>query len=179
MEEWKEKLKMQRKNKGKFFEQNPRSPIPLKDRRDFDGIDYFPVDSKYRFELKFNEHDEKKKIEVEDNQGGIQKYIRWGEFRFSIDGEDVKLQAYKSKQNEKRLWAPFRDETNGEKTYAAGRYLDLEPAEHREDGKWIIDFNEAYNPYCAYSEDYVCPFIPPENWLEVPVEAGEKDYEED
>jgi len=72
---------------------------------------------------------------------------------------------------------PFRDKTSGKESYGAGRYMDLEPEGHlTEDNRWIIDFSEAYNPWCAYSEDYVCPFVPPENWLRVPVRAGEKNY---
>ena len=74
-------------------------------------------------------------------------------------------------------WVPFRDKTSGKETYGAGRYLDLEPERQRTaEGKWILDLNRAYNPWCAYSEAYTCPFIPPENWLEVPIRAGEKRY---
>jgi len=76
-----------------------------------------------------------------------------------------------------RLFIPFRDATSGQETYGAGRYLDLEADQHlTADGKWIVDLNRAYNPWCAYSEDYVCPFVLPENWLEVPIRAGEKSY---
>ena len=72
---------------------------------------------------------------------------------------------------------PFRDATSGKESYGAGRYLDLEAETDRTaDGLWILDFNEAYNPWCAYSKNYVCPFTPPENWLTVPVRAGEKQY---
>ncbi|MHA1701352.1 MAG: DUF1684 domain-containing protein, partial [Promethearchaeota archaeon] len=71
----------------------------------------------------------------------------------------------------------FRDETSGKETYGAGKYLDLEEENHKiSKGKWILDFNVAYNPFCAYSEKYACPFVPPENWLKVPIFAGEKKY---
>ena len=78
----------------------------------------------------------------------------------------------------KRLFfVPFRDATSGIETYNEGRYLDLEPAIHLTDeDKWILDFNEAYNPWCAYSGGYSCPFAPPENRLNVPVRAREKAY---
>ena len=67
--------------------------------------------------------------------------------------------------------------TSGKETYGAGRYLDLEADKDlTEEGKWILDFNKAYNPWCAYSEDYACTFTPPENWLKVPIYAGEKNY---
>jgi uncharacterized protein (DUF1684 family) len=87
------------------------------------------------------------------------------------------LQAYKSDPADDRLFVPFRDKTSGDETHGAGRYLDLEPERHlTADGTWILDFNEAYNPWCAYSDAYACPLVPPENWLPVPVWAGEKEY---
>lgn len=179
MTEWKERLESERQKKNEFLGRHYQSPIPPKDREDFEGLDYFPLDSGYRFELELHEHDEKKTIKVEDTKGGTQKYIQWGEFRFLLDGEKRTLQAYKADPDEEQLWVPFKDETCGEESYGAGRYLDLGPEDQSDGGKWILDFNQAYNPFCAFSEDYVCPFIPTENWLEVPVEAGEKDYDED
>lgn len=179
MVEWKERLKLERENKDEFLKRHFQSPIPPEDREDFEGLDYFPLDPDYRFGLELHEHDKKEEIEVEDTKGGTQKYICWGEFRFPMDGKKRALQAYKADPDEEEIWVPFKDETCGEESYGAGRYLDLELEDRNEDGKWILDFNQAYNPFCAFSEDYVCPFIPTENWLEVPVRAGEKDYKED
>lgn len=72
---------------------------------------------------------------------------------------------------------PFKDRTSGKETYGAGRYLDLDPvADRTDDGLWIVDFNRAYNPWCAYSDQYACPFVPPENWLDVSIQAGEKQF---
>lgn len=176
---WKTRLKEERKQKDRFFTFNPRSPIPPEDRRDFSesGLDYYPPNPDSHFELKLHEHEEKEGIEVETTKGNTQEYLRWGEFRFKINEKPYKLQAYKSNLEEERLWVPFRDNTSGKETYGAGRYLDLEPERHRtSNGKWILDLNKAYNPWCAYSEAYTCPLIPPENWLNVRIEAGEKDY---
>lgn len=79
---------------------------------------------------------------------------------------------------EEELFIPFRDKTNGIETYGAGRYIDLYYERDRtKDGKRILDFNKAYNPWCAYNENYACPFVPPENWLDVPIRAGEKAYQ--
>jgi uncharacterized protein (DUF1684 family) len=76
-----------------------------------------------------------------------------------------------------RLFILFKDATSGKETYGAGRYLDLEAErDHTPDGRWILDFNRAYNPWCVYSKDYTCPLVPRENWLEVAIPAGEKDY---
>ena len=84
---------------------------------------------------------------------------------------------HKSDPAEGCLFVPFGDGTSGNESYGAGRYLDLEPERHlTEEGRWVVDLNDAYNPWCAYSEHYVCPFVPPENWLRVPVRAGEKKY---
>ncbi len=168
------KIERERKEKDLFFKTHPQSPIPYEKRDSFNGLKYYPINPKLRFTLELHEHKDKKKIEINDNKGNKQEFIRWGEFRFKINGKQVTLQAYKSKSNEERLWIPFRDETNKEETYGAGRYIDLESFRHKEGGKWILDFNQAYNPFCAYSENYVCPFIPSENWLKVKIEVGEK-----
>jgi uncharacterized protein (DUF1684 family) len=78
---------------------------------------------------------------------------------------------------EEGLFIPFKDATSGKETYGAGRYLDLDHQRDRTPaGKWILDRNRAYNPWCAYSVNYVCPFVPPENWPKAPVYAGEKNY---
>ncbi|MBA7567111.1 hypothetical protein ES708_08811 [subsurface metagenome] len=110
-------------------------------------------------------------------KGNEQDFLRWGEFRFKIGGKEQTLQAYRSNPQEEMLFVPFRDATSGKETYGAGRYLDLEPERDRTaDGKWILDFNKAYNPWCVYSEVYTCPFVPIGNWLEVSIQAGEKNY---
>jgi uncharacterized protein (DUF1684 family) len=110
-------------------------------------------------------------------KGEERDFVQWGEFRFSIGGEECVLQAYKSDAREEHLFIPFRDTTSGRETYGAGRYLDLDSARNRTaDANWILDLNRACNPWCVYSESYTCPFVPRENWLAVPVRAGEKNY---
>jgi uncharacterized protein (DUF1684 family) len=175
--EWENHLKMEREQKNTFFSIHPQSPIPFENRKEFKGLDYYPPDPDYRFEFKIHEHLKKKRIKMFYTKGEEQEFFRWGEFRFKIGGQEHVLQAYKSKPDEERLFVPFRDTTSGKETYGAGRYLDLEPERDRTaDGKWVLDFNKSYNPWCAYSENYTCPFVPPENWLEVPIRAGEKIY---
>lgn len=175
--DWREDIRHRRAEKDEAFREHPSSPIPDDERESFEGLDYFPVDEDCRFVHPLHEHDEKERIIVATSTEGEREYLRWGEFRFEVDDEEVTLQAYKSDTDDERLWVPFRDETSGEETYGTGRYLDLEPDEHlTDDGEWILDFNEAYNPTCAYSERYECPLPPMENWLDVPIEAGEKTY---
>jgi len=172
----KDEIEKQRREKDKFFRLDPRSPIPAFGRKEFDGLNYYAINKEFRFELDLHEHEKRKIVEIDNSKGGVQQYLRWGEFRFEIDGQECFLQAYKSDRKEPRLWIPFKDETNGPETYEAGRYIDLEASRHEKNGKWILDFNKAYNPSCVYNEKYVCPLIPPENWLRVSVEAGEKNY---
>ncbi|MFW6449369.1 MAG: DUF1684 domain-containing protein, partial [Halobacteriota archaeon] len=153
--DWKEAIRHQREHKDEYFASHPHSPIPPADRETFDGLSYYPVEEAYRFELELHEHAEKEAVTVGTSSGGEQDYRRWGEFRFEVDGEQVSLQAYKADPDDDRLWVPFRDATSGETTYGAGRYLDLEADHHRLDGgRWVLDFNEAYNPTCAYSDHY-------------------------
>jgi uncharacterized protein (DUF1684 family) len=171
------RLREERAEKDQFFADHPQSPIPAADRESFDGLAYFPPDPAYRFELPLEEHDEKDRITVETTRDGTQEYLRWGAFRFETGGEAVVLQAYRADPGEARLWVPFRDATNGAETYPAGRYLDLEAEDHTDGGHWTLDFNRAYNPFCAFSEAYECPLVPTENWLDVAIEAGEKAYD--
>lgn len=176
--QWEQDIEEARKQKDWFFGTHPQSPLPAARRNAFKGLAYYPIDLAYRFELDLHEHKGEEIIEIGDTAGQMHRLWRWGEFHFPIGGQDCTLQAYKSDRGEERLFVPFRDETSGKETYGAGRYLDLEPARHlTSEGKWIVDLNEAYNPWCAYSEDYACPFVPPQNWLHVPVRAGERSYE--
>ena len=176
--EWEAELEKSRKDKDKFFgSDHPHSPIPLKERPNFKGLNYYPPNPAYRFKLELHKHKDKAVIKVEATKGEKREFIRWGEFRFKIHDKASTLQAYKNSPGEPRLFIPFRDATIGKETYGAGRYIDLDPEKNRTDeGKWLLDFNVAYNPWCAYSEEYTCPLVPPENWLKVPIRGGEKDF---
>lgn len=175
---WKHNLLEQRKMKDIFFASHPQSPLSPEARLGFRGLTYWPPDASLRFELELHEYEEKQVILVADTGDAQRQLYLWGEFRFRIAGRQCTLQAYKSDPGEGRLFVPFRDETAGRESYGAGRYMDLEAERHRTaDGKWIVDFNEAYHPWCAYSEHYVCPLVPRENRLPVAVCAGEKQYE--
>ena len=174
---WEKDIRTKRREKDESFIADPQSPIPLDNRFKFEGLNYYLPDSGRRFELKLHEYGNKEILEMEDTGGNRRRFIRWGEFNFKISDTDCKLQAYRSSPEEERLFIPFRDATSGKETYGAGRYLDLESGrDQTSDGKWILDFNKAYNPWCAYNKDYACPFTPPENWLKIEIGAGEKDF---
>jgi len=174
---WKQRLTMDRGQKDTYFALHPQSPLPPGDRDAFTGLAYYPPDPDYRFELELHEHAQKKPVPMTYTKGETKTFLRWGEFRFTIRGEAQVLQAYTSSTHDLAFFVPFRDTTSGAETYGAGRYLDLKPERHlTTEGKWVLDFNQAYNPWCAYNAAYTCPFVPPENWLEVPILVGEKQY---
>mgnify|MGYP000117685362 CR=1 FL=1 len=176
--DWKEGLERERKEKDRFFAVHEQSPIPPEERAKFGALEYYSPNADYRFELELHEHGDKKLLKIEDTGGNMRDFLRWAEFRFKVGDEECILQAYKSDPREERLFIPFKDATSGKETYGAGRYIDLE---HERDctpaGRWRFDFNKAYNPWCAYSKNYVCPFVPPENWLKVLICVGEKNYQ--
>jgi hypothetical protein len=176
--DWQEAIERNRERKERYFRENQRSPIPpeLRDEA-FPGLDFYDVDPDYRFELELDRYDDPETVVVETTADGEQTYRRVGEFRFAVDGTEVTLDAFEPTDGSDRLWVPFRDATSGDETYGAGRYVDLEPAEdRRDDGTWILDLNRAYNPTCAYNPAYECPLVPASNWLDVPIEAGERDF---
>ena len=97
--------------------------------------------------------------------------MKYGYFEFRINDKTYKLASYLIPEHQESLFLPFLDETNGNGTYEAGRYLDIE---FRKDNNYYIDFNLAYSPYCAYNKKYSCPLVPKENFLKTKIEAGEK-----
>ena len=163
-------IEADRVEKDRFFRSSPYSPI--EDRANFTGLNYYPPDPTFRLELVLQEAEQVEELIIQTNTGDEQTYYRIGTVEFEIEEEPAKLAVYKSPHHDD-LFLPFRDATSGQETYGAGRYL--EPAELG-GGQLLVDFNLAYNPYCAYSEHYSCPLPPLENWLKVPIRAGEKDY---
>ena len=172
---WREDLERDREMKNRFLAESPESPIPTEQRGHFVGNGYYPIDPAYRLEIPLHGHKEKTTVRMAYSKGQEQDFLRWGEFRVVIEGKEQSVQVFKSNPSEDKLFVVFRDATSGKGTYGAGRYLDLETGlDQTPDGKWIVDLNKAYSPWCVYSEDYTCPLAPPENWLDVSVHAGEK-----
>lgn len=172
-----EMLLQQRKEKDRLFKLHPQSPIPENMRKDFKGLNYFQVNPDYKFLCRLNRYPNLSTVRMTTSTGEERDYLKVGYIRFNIEGETQTLQTYKATHEHhhegerESLFIPFRDATSGKESYGAARYLEIEKAE---DGFWLVDLNRAYNPYCAYSEYYSCPFPPRENWLEVEVSAGEK-----
>lgn len=169
-------VKSQRLSKDSYLKHSPQSPIPEAERATFGGLHYYPVDPALRFEfLPLGPLPEgmDEEIHVQTSDGRVRHGRRAGTFHFSVEGVEqqlVALQLVDSAGDE--LFVPFRDATNGQETYEAGRYLDLAP---QDDGTYDLDFNLAYAPFCAYSPDYSCPLPPRENWLSARIAAGERE----
>lgn len=174
MGDWVSELRRERDEKDRFLAEHPHSPIPANERETFQGLEYYAPDESYRVHVLLTNFEEHEVIRIETTHDGVQTYHRWGRFQFSVNGESASLVAYKGDPSEDHFWVPFRDDTSGETTYPAGRYIDLEQIDRSDSGAWEIDFNRAYNPFCAYSDDYECPLVPMENWLDIAIEAGER-----
>ena len=175
-ETWKRGLVRLRQRKDEFFGSGPDSPAARSNYGPFTNLKYFEPDPNFRFEAKLQRIESPESVIMATSKGTRQLFNRVGYFDLTIAGQAVRLFAYQSAEREDpSLFIPFRDSTSGNEAYGAARYLDLE-VEH--DDVYAVDLNLAYNPYCAYSDEYVCPLPPRENWLGVPIRAGEKKYHE-
>lgn len=174
--DYKTQITRHREEKDFFFKGHPHSPLTPEDKKTFKKLDYFPLNESLRFEVTIDKFKEKKFIEMQTSTGDIQHYTDFGTVSFTIGSETASLHIYVNNHNPDYFFVPFWDLTvQTKETYGAGRYVELEP--HGD--KYILDFNIAYNPYCAYSEYYSCPLVPPSNRLKVRIEAGEKNYSQD
>ncbi|NDJ87015.1 MAG: DUF1684 domain-containing protein [Chloroflexi bacterium] len=161
-----------RREKDLVFKSHVQSPLTPEQRRDFKGLDYYPPNPDLDLVLAADEFDEKITIQMQTTTGGVQSYQKWGQLSFEVKGETATLVLYYTPEHD-HFFLPFMDATSGQTTYSGGRYLD--PA-RLDDGRFGVDFNRAYAPYCAYNEYWTCPIPPLENRLEVPIEAGEKAF---
>ena len=166
-----------RKERDVFFKSHQRSPLLPQDKKNFNGLKYYPFDSQYVFSgeiERFNFHINNPKYYATflTNKGTNKRYIRYGKFHFQLAGKEYTIEIYKSILSD-TLFIPFKDKTNEKETYEGGRYID---AEILPDYKMVLDFNMAYQPSCAYNEKFVCALPPRENMLDIDIQAGEKNY---
>ena len=156
-----------------------KSPLMEKDLKTFKSLDFFSINDKYIIEAKFIRTKKEKVFKMKTSTSRLPEYKKYGELHFSIDGVDCKLNVYQNIDLIKKpgfddyLFLPFSDLTNGKETYIGGRYVDLRI---QKGTTWKIDFNKAYNPYCAYNYEYSCPIVPLENDLNVSILAGVKKF---
>ena len=161
------------------FADKDESPLTDEDRAVFEKLDYFPINNKYFVIAKFTRTDSEKPFEMKTTKERRPIYVKYGELTFTIDEKPFKLNLYKnielSKKEEYKdyLFLPFSDNTNRKESYIGGRYIDMKIPK----GDLVtIDFNLAYNPYCAYNYKYSCPIVPLENVLDIDINAGVKKY---
>ena len=158
------------KNKDDFFKNDPQSPLTAEQKRAFAGLNYYPENLALRLELPLEKAAAPRQIILPTSTGEAREYMHVGQVHFDVDGQQVALQVY---GDDYGYFLPFVDATAPDETYGAGRYL--EPHDLG-DGTLQVDFNLAYNPYCAYNERWSCPLPPRENRLGVRIAAGEKKF---
>ena len=160
-----------RAEKDAFFARSQESPLTAEQQRDFTGLDYFPENPDLRLVTAVELLPGRERVEIQTSTGDVQVYHRHSRFRFRVEDQEVHLTIFEGPGG---FFLPFVDSQAGVETYPAGRYLEPELLEG---GLFRVDFNLAYNPYCAYNEHWSCPITPAENRLKVPIRAGEKIFE--
>ncbi len=171
-----ESLSKERQAKDEFMKSNEDSPFG-DEKKNFKGLNYFPPDLSYRISAKLVPVENRKMVVLPTSDGVEKKYLEYAFAEFELNNTPCRLLILELVDNNKykgTLFLAFADATSANETYGAGRYLELKKAPGA--ASITLDFNEAYNPYCAYSDNFSCPFPPKENILKTFVLAGEKKY---
>lgn len=173
-----EKIATHREHYKADFISNERSPLKESDLKD---LQFYDADSTYRVSAAITILEGEKAFKMPTYAGTTADYIRYAKLNFELNGKPVQLTLYRNialaanAAYRDYLFLPFTDQTNNKETYGGGRYIDLKTTAIV-NGKLELDFNRAYNPYCAYSDGYRCPIPPEENDLALEIKAGEKKY---
>ncbi|MCG8310697.1 MAG: DUF1684 domain-containing protein [Cytophagales bacterium] len=167
-----DKILAERQEKDRSFKEADDSPLSEEQKRTFEKLTYFPINEKYRITGDFHRNSGNEIVKMAITDGSRREYVVFGRIHFHLEGKELDITVYKPVKSEPGyLFVPFYDKTCADLTYGGGRYV--EPV-LLEDGSLEIDFNLAYNPYCAYNHKYRCPIPPQENNLDVSILAGEK-----
>ncbi len=157
-----------------------KSPLKEADRKEFEGLDFFKFDSIYVVTAKFTRTPDEKPFKMKTTTDRLPNYIQYGVVEFELEGKSHKLDIFQNldilddEGYEDYLFLPFLDNTNGEGSYSGGRYVE---GSIPEGDTIVIDFNTAYNPYCAYNDKYSCPIVPRSNYVDAFVKAGVKAFD--
>jgi len=161
------------------FASKGKSPLTESDRKDFKSLDFFAPSSDFFVLADFKRTESEKPFKMKTSTDRTPVYVKYGELAFEIKGRKFRLNVYqnveliKKKGFEDYLFLPFSDLTSGKETYIGGRYIDLKIPT----GNVVsVDFNTAYNPYCAYNHKFSCPIVPLENDLDIAIDAGVKKF---
>ncbi len=177
--QFKSDIKKFRDELNKEYADSITSPLLKEDLLTFKGLKYYPVNKSFKVEAKFFRTPDELPFKMKTSTNRTPEYLKFGDVEFNLKGKIIKVPIYQSiKLKEKEeykdyLFLPFRDLTSGKNSYGGGRYIDLKIPEGE---TIIIDFNKAYNPYCAYNHKYSCVVPPAENFINVKVKAGVKKY---
>lgn len=164
---------------NKSFADKEKSPLMEEDFKTFTHLEFYPITEEFIIKAKFIRTRKEKPFEMKTTTARLPIYKKYGELHFTFEGNEYKLNVYqnldliKKEGYEDYLFLPFSDTTNDEETYIGGRYIDCRIQKELE---WTIDFNKAYNPYCAYNYNYSCPIVPMENDLPIAIKAGVKKF---
>tara|TARA_Y100000385_G_scaffold230248_1_gene241859 strand:- start:442 stop:1059 length:618 start_codon:yes stop_codon:yes gene_type:complete len=167
------------KHQNEFFKDASKSPLKTKDLKDFKGLDFFSIDSSYMVRAKLFRTPNTSYFEMKTTTDRITRERIFGVLSFSINNQPFVLNVYQGESASDEdvdadyLFLPFLDQSNGLTTYGGGRYIDLYiPV----GDTLILDFNKAYNPFCAYNDKYSCPIVPRENYIPLNIMAGVKSF---
>ena len=171
-EEYIEMITEEREDQDIFMRNSSDSPF-YENFKNYNGLTFYPIDAKYKIKARFVPIRKKAIRKLPTNDDLEREYLEYGYAEFTFSDKDQKLLILED-VTEDELFLAFGDETSAIETYGAGRYLDIT---HSGGNTITLDFNLAYNPYCAYSDAFSCPLPPRENLLSVAIEAGEKTYQ--
>ena len=166
-------------NLNKEYADKNESPLTEEDFKVFKSLDFYPINDKFIVEARFVRTKKEKVFEMKTSTTRLPKYKKYGELSFILDSKSFKLNVYQNIDLSKKegykdyLFLPFSDLTCGKESYIGGRYIDMRFPKSE---MVIIDFNKAYNPYCAYNHKYSCPIVPLENDLQIEILAGVKKF---
>lgn len=166
-------------NLNREYANRKESPLTDEDFKVFKGLDFYPIDERFIVEAQFTSTPKEKVFKMKTTGTRLPEYVKYGELTFNIDGKPFKLNIYqnielvKKEGYEDYLFLPFSDLTCGKESYIGGRYIDMRIPKGT---TTMIDFNKAYNPYCAYNHKYSCPIVPLENDLAIEIRAGVKKF---
>ena len=179
-EQWSEANVLEfQKTINKEFSTKEESPLTDEDFKDFKQLDFYPINSKFAVVAQFVKSKNEKSFKMKTTGTRTPKYIKYGVLHFEIDGKKMSLNLYQNIELNKKegyedyLFLPFSDLSCGKESYIGGRYIDMR---FPKSTTVLIDFNKAYNPYCAYNYKYSCPIVPLENDLDVAILAGVKKF---
>lgn len=173
-----ESILQYRSQKNEYMKNNPESPFNFKLKVEFHDLNYFDVNYELRFKSKLFPYLKKDTIIIFGTKGEPRETVRFGYLTFNYKNRNYKLNVYESEYSGNKYYSIwFTDRTTNKESYGVGRYLDFELSNDK-DFLYEIDFNLAYNPYCAYSKEYSCAIPTKEDYIDLEINAGEKKFHE-